>query len=160
MTPRKKTWLCILSTSGLICLIFGVFAYQWLFGVDENQKGLKEGVSLAAASDSPIPLPKGAADIYYAYDLHWQGGCLITRYRLHEGDLKKQAEKHLKAAVPWQSINASTPATVPEHRFAGHSWFQPATIKDGFESLSSGILWEPKVWIDEVERVIYVIDQN
>jgi hypothetical protein len=30
----------------------------------------------------------------------------------------------------------------------------------GHESSTSGILWEPKVWIDEPGRIIYVLDQN
>jgi hypothetical protein len=41
-----------------------------------------------------------------------------------------------------------------------HAWFQPSSIATGYESDSSGILWEPKVWIDDVNRLIYVIDQN
>jgi hypothetical protein len=83
-----------------------------------------------------------------------------VRYRLPTGDLKKQAATHLRAAVPWVYLNATTRATVPEHGFQMHAWFQPSSIATGYESDSSGILWEPKVWIDDVNRLIYVIDQN
>lgn len=160
MTVLKKILIGCLAAVVLLCLLLGGLAYLLYSGIDDEQNGLKEGISLSAAVDCPIDLPNGATDISYAYQLYWQGGCTVLRYRYPEGDLKQQAEKHLQKVVPWRTISTTTPVTVPEHRFAGHAWFQPTSITSGYESQSSGILWEPKVWIDEAERVIYVLYQN
>ena len=160
MTLYKKILLAIFSVVLFVALFYGYVFYVWTIGIEEEHRGLKEGVARNAANDSPIDLPKNATGIYYAYELYWQGGCSIVSYRLPTGDLKKQAATHLRAAIPWVDLNATTRATVPEHRFQMHAWFQPSSIATGYESDSSGILWEPKVWIDDVNRLIYVIDQN
>ena len=160
MTTLKKISIITFPVVVIVALVFGYLYYIWTIGINDEQKGLQEGIARSAATDSPIDLPKDATDIYYAYDLYWQGGCSIARYRLPSGDLKKQAETHLRAPASWVDLNATTHATVPEHIFSMHGWFQPSSITTGYESASSGILWEPKVWIDNMNRLIYVIDQN
>jgi hypothetical protein len=160
MTLRKKLLIGILSIGCLIGLFFGFVALIWHNGIDDVRSGLQEGITRSAASDSPVELPSSATDIYYAYELYWQGGCMIARYHFPQGDLKKQAETHLRSVVTWVPISSTALAQVPEHRFASHSWFQPTAISNGYESSTSGILWEPKVWIDEPSRIIYVLDQN
>lgn len=127
---------------------------------DERQTGLKEGIPRSSAGDCPVDLPTSATDIYYAYDLYWQGGCMVCRYTYPSGDLRKQGEKHLRASPTWNRIGVVSAASVPEHRFSSLAWFQPAKIATGWESDSSGMLWQPKVWLDEVNRHIYVLDQN
>ncbi|RYD32701.1 MAG: hypothetical protein EOP86_15105 [Verrucomicrobiaceae bacterium] len=127
---------------------------------DDRRHGARENVSISMAVDCPIVLPLGADDICYAYDLYWQGGCMVARYHLPKGDLKKQAGIYLRQPVPWNEISAEKPANVPGHSFGALGWFQPSTITQGFESDSSGILWEPKVWIDEERRLIYMVNQN
>ncbi len=115
---------------------------------------------MSSAEDCPFVLPPSAKDIHYTYDLYWQGGCSICRYTFPVGSLKKQGESHLKKPAAWIRLDAGITATVPEHRFASHAWFQPVSIGLGWESDTSGILWETKVWIDETNRYIYVIEQN
>ncbi len=110
--------------------------------------------------DCPFDLPSSARDIYYVYDLYWQGGCSICRYAFPTGNLKKQGEKHLRTPTTWIRLGDGVKGSVPEHRFSTHPWFQPTSIVGGWESTTSGILWEPKVWIDEPNRYIYVIEQN
>jgi hypothetical protein len=160
MTLRKKLLIGIISIACLITLLFGAIILIWNTGIDDVHSGLQEGITRSAASDSPIELPINATDIYYAYELYWQGGCMIARYNFPQGDLKKQAKTHLRSVVPWVTINSTELADVPEHRFESHAWFQPIDIASGYESSSSGMLWEPKVWIDEASRTIYVLDQN
>jgi len=101
MTLYKKILLALFSVVLFVALFYGYVFYVWTIGIEEEHRGLKEGVARSAANDSPIDLPKNATDIYYAYELYWQGGCSIVRYRLPTGDLKKQAATHLRAAVPW-----------------------------------------------------------
>ncbi len=160
MTLRKKLLIGALSTGCVIGLFYGAMYWIWHVGIEDVQSGLQEGITLSAASDSPIELPSAATDIYYAYELYWQGGASIARYHFPRGDLKTQAATHLRSVAPWVEINSTALATVPEHRFASLSWFQPTAITSGYESSSSGILWEPKVWIDEANRQIFVLDQN
>jgi hypothetical protein len=145
MTKSKKI---ILFTSSLLLAVAALFfAYGidvWTVGIEEEQNGLQQGISRSAATDCPTDLPSSATDIDYAYHLYWQGGCSITRYRLPTGDLKKQAETHLRAPAPWIALDPTTKATVPEHRFLKHRWFDPASISTGYESSTSGILWDLK----------------
>ena len=159
MSLRKKIIVAVLSVSGLVGLVLLTLFFLW-YNIDDTYTGLKEGVALSAADDCPFELPAGATDIHYAYELFWQGGCSIGRYKFPAGDLRTQAAKHLRTPAPWEEISATVAATVPEHQFSSHGWFQPASINGGWESDTSGILWEPKVWIDEEKRLIYVIEQN
>ena len=160
MTKPKKILLVVFSVLAVAVLFGGYGIYIWTIGIEEEQNGLQEGISRSAATDCPIDLPRSATDIYYAYHSYWQGGCSIARYRLPTGDLKKQAEAHLRTPASWIALNLTTRAIVPEHRFAKLRWFDPTSIATGYESSTSGILWEPKVWIDDANRLIYVIDQN
>ena len=159
MSVSKKIWIGLLALVVLGCLALAGLYYIWFVGINDSSQGLKEGVTRSAAADCPILLPTGATDIYYTYDLYWQGGAMVVRYHLPQGDLKTQAEAHLQKVVAWKAITTAT-ASVPEHRFASYSWFQPASITSGVESDTSGILWEPKVWIDDVNRRIYFLHQN
>lgn len=163
---RKLVWvgaaLIVLGGGAILLKPFAVQALGDLFwaGADDKHTGLKEGVALSSAGDCPISLPPSAIDIHYAYELYWQGGCSICRYTFPSGDLKRQGELHLKKRATWTRLGAGVSANVPEHRFAKFKWFQPASIAVGWESDTSGILWEPKVWVDETNRNIYVIEQN
>lgn len=159
MSISKKIVIGISSLIVLGVLAVAGLYYIWFVGIDDSSTGVKEGITRSAATDSPISLPAGATDIYYTYELYWQGGAMVVRYHLPHGDLKKQAEEHLQKVVTWKPITTTT-ASVPEHRFASYSWFQPTSITSGVESDTSGILWEPKVWIDDVNRRIYFLHQN
>lgn len=169
-TVKPKTRKLVLAGSVLILLGGGtvflmpvalrvLVGLVWV-GVDDVQTGLKQGVSLSSAGDCPITLPPSATDIHYAYELYWQGGCSVCRYTFPSGDLRKEGERHWKKPATWIRLEAGVTANVPEHRFAKYKWFQPTSIAVGWESDTSGVLWEPKVWVDETNRYIYVIEQN
>lgn len=165
-TTRKLGWVLvaiIVLAGGAMLLkpiVFRALGNLFWAGVDDIQTGLKEGVPLSSAGDCPFALPPSAIDIHYTYELYWQGGCSVCRYKFPSGDLRKQGELHLKKSASWIRLGAGVTAIVPEHQFASYKWFQPDSIAVGWESDTSGILWEPKVWVDETNRYIYVLEQN
>ncbi len=145
----------------LLCSGFFVVGCLWSRGLNDRHTGLQEGVSRQLARDSPFDLPSKAEDVHYAYDLYWQGGCSICRYTYPTGDLKAQAASHLNRLPPdWIRLDRDQVATVPSHRFQFHTWFQPSAITSGWESDTSGALWQPKVWVDETHNHIYILLQN
>jgi hypothetical protein len=164
MNNWKKILIPVIAVFGFLLLgafvLIGVSYYVWFVAIDEVYTGHEEGITLSEAKDSPVELPSNASNIYFAYELYWQGGASVARYDFSEGDIKHQAASHLRSEVDWVQIDSTVRPTVPEHQFQNHAWFQPADILSGYESASSGILWEPKVWIDDGTNTIYVLDQN
>lgn len=159
-TTRKVGFLVLTSLFGFIGALLAFVWYVWTS--DATTTGLQQGVSREQANDCPFALPASATDIYYAYELYWQGGASICRYTFPAGDIQKQAQAHLRPRGPWSwsEISPRSKPTLVEHRLMQHTWFQPATIEHGFESTTTGILWDPKVWIDAERRYIYILDQN
>ena len=146
--------LCI-GLGVLGAFLLGIIAFYLL---TDEQTGHGENLSRGAANGCPFPLPSGAGNVYYNYEMGWQVICSVCRFDLPTGDLQLAAAIHLKedpgGQVPaWTAITPTNPPLMLQHRFPDLPWFRPSEIKKGWQASTSA----RTIWIDSDHRRIYLL---